>query len=370
MIPLSISFARATEQILRRDAELGGDRGPAHRCVAERGHRTHDLLLGRRALLPPRAAHRVEILVDGVLGREHVVGGQHATAVGMAARGPGGVADQLQQVRVPLGLRDRLLERVVGPAHPERAGGGGEGQQRRVVGEPVELAVGEPLAEGDHRGDRVRRVGQPGGEHRGRDVLPLALQVLPGIGERAQAVAVGLLDLVDEQHQAGVLLLRAGRDRVAHDVLELPHAVDPVAVGGPLGLQPRTRDADADREPLEPFGELAPGLAAPVAGGPLELVGDGSDQALGLARGDPHGQHAPRLGAPLHLAQQRGLAEPARGDVDPDPPDQPLQVDQVGQPLVGLGELLGAAGDLAGDLAGCVRTRLHASPDIARYRTA
>ncbi len=54
----------------------------------------------------------------------------------------------------------------------------------------------------------------------------------------------------------------------------------------------------------------------------------------------------------LRIPQQGCLSQAPRAVVDPDPADEALHPGEVGEPLVDLRQLLAAAGDLTGDLAG------------------
>ena len=118
---------------------------------------------------------------------------------------------------------------------------------------------------------------------------------------------------------------------------------------------------DGERQPAQGLAQPGQRLVVPLGRAARDLVGEGADEAGLLARRDPDGEGTAGLGAPLDLPQQRRLADPPRGDVDTDPAHQPLQVDQVGQPLVGLGDLDGTARDATRDLAGRVRAGLHSA---------
>lgn len=81
----------------------------------------------------------------------------------------------------------------------------------------VRWGVGGALGEGDSAGDHQRRAGQPAGD---RQVMALALQVLPGVGQGAQPER-GSADWISSTSNTGVTFLLGAGHRLPQHRLEL-----------------------------------------------------------------------------------------------------------------------------------------------------
>ena len=166
----------------------------------------------------------------------------------------------LQEVRIPPGVPENSLQRVVGEAHalrrrrrPQRARGGG-------AVELADLHEGEkPLRVGLRLPDLARQLRQAGADERDREA-PLLAPVQGG-DQRREIAARDVLQLVDEQYDRAVPPCR----RFADDAQQVRQVGFEIARVRQAGLRTRV-DAQFDLPGLHPgrgdeAGQPAPGAA-------------------------------------------------------------------------------------------------------------
>jgi hypothetical protein len=195
-------------------------------------HGREDVAFAYCGLSPSGAVQLGQVDLDTFLGGVDVGECESATGVGVACGVPNLVPVDLDEVGISLRAFDDRFEGFGGPGNSKGRAGSGQGLAGLVRLQIAHRAVLEALGVGDGSRDDVRGMGQPSGQERRRDGTVGGLQLLPGVGNRAQGISVGCLKLVDEQDQSLVVGVRSrGLGGVGHEFTERAGGFG----SGPLG---------------------------------------------------------------------------------------------------------------------------------------
>ena len=232
-------------------------------------------------------------------------------------------------------------------------------------------AVLEALGVGDCARDDVGGVGQPGGQECCRDGAVGGLELLPGVGDRAQRVGVGGLQLVDEKNESLVVgVLCRGLGGMGDELTERARGLRGRSLRAGELEAADSGDPRRDLDLADPSGQYV--TMSPGAGELVNLIGDHCCEGS-VAGCDEYRGQTEVVRSALGTAQQAGLAHTTGTNLHAHPSGEaPLEGDPT-QQARDVGELGLAPGNLASGLTWRVGTRLQelllAAQKIRPYRS-